>query len=86
MALTKEEAAQLEALQKKAEEPDEEPNGAGGISRVLNVTVDLGDDAQVERAIKLGLMSAPAADEDEGEEEEGEEESPRRRGYFGDDK
>lgn len=81
MALTKEEAAQLEALQKKAEEPDEEPAG-NGISRVLNVTVDLGDDAQVERAIRLGFMEEPAVDEGEGEEE-GEEESPKRRGYFG---
>lgn len=84
MALTKEEAAQLEALQKKADEPDEEPKG-NGLSRVLNVTVDLGDEAQVERAIRLGFMEAPQED-DEGEDDDSEEESPRRRGYFGDDK
>lgn len=83
--LTEEEAAQLKALTEKSEAP--EPENGGGTSRVLNVSVDLGDPEQIERAIGLGFLTRPEAEELEGEGEgeggEGEgEEGPRRRGFF----
>ena len=84
--LTEEEAAQLKALQEKSEAPEEEENGGGGgLSRVLNISVDLGDEAQVERAYELGLLTRAEAEAAE-EEDEPEEEGPRRRGFFPEDK
>ena len=52
MSLTEEQAKQLEELERLRDTPDEpaEPKGAG---RILNVTLDLADDAQLERAFKL---------------------------------
>ncbi len=82
--LTEDEAAKLAELQAKSEAPDE-PESSNGLQRVLNVSVDLGDPEQVERAIRLGYMEAPAADDDEGgddDEGEGDDEGPRRRGFF----
>lgn len=85
--LTQEEADQLAALQAKAEAPDEEPKeNGGGISRVLNIGIDLGDEAQVKRAIGLGLLTEPELEELEGEDKGGggggEDEGPKRRGFF----
>lgn len=88
--LTKEEAEQLEALQAKKEAPDEPKGESNGLSRVLNVSVDLGDPEQVQRAIGLGLLTEPeiaAADGDgdgDGDNPPPDEE-PHRRGYFGKD-
>lgn len=82
--LTEEEAAKLAELQAKSEAPDEEP--AGGVGRVVNYNVDLGDPEQVGLARKLGFLPAdeePAAAEgDEEAEEESEAEEPRRAGFF----
>jgi hypothetical protein len=88
--LTDEQAKQLEELEKLRDAPDEPAGNGGGIGRVLNVTIDLGDDKQVARAFKLGLLDEPAPDEPEGGEGEGEEqtegegEGPRRGGFFND--
>jgi hypothetical protein len=80
--LSEEEAAKLAELQEKAEAPEPEENG-GGLSRVLNVSVDLGDPAQVERAISLGFLTAPEAEElEEGDEGDEGEDGPKRRGFF----
>jgi hypothetical protein len=78
--LTEEQAKALAELEELRDAPDEEPAG-NGVSRVLNVTVDLGDEAQVERAIKLGFLTAPAAEAEPEPEAEGDE-PPKRGGYF----
>lgn len=83
--LTKEEADQLAALQKKAEAPDEPKAEGNGLSRVLNVSVDLGDPEQVKRAIGLGLLTEPEVEAAAAEDEPEPEEEPHRRGYFGKD-
>ena len=83
MPLTEEQAKQLEELERLRDTPDEpaEPKGAG---RILNVTLDLADDAQLERAFKLGLLDRPAADDDAGDDDEDDDaaEQPKRRGFF----
>jgi hypothetical protein len=89
MKLTDEQAKQLEELEAMRDAPDEPAGNGGGIGRVLNVTIDLGDDKQVARAFKLGLLDEPAPDEPEekpeGEDKpEGEGEGPRRGGFFND--
>ena len=61
MSLSKEEQDTLEALQRKAEEP--EPAPGGGNSRNLNITIDLGDPEQVKRGLKLGLLERGDLDE-----------------------
>ena len=78
--LTEEEQAQFEAFQKKMEAPDEPPVG-----KTVTYVVDLGDDAQVKRARKMGFLpddldAEESKDGDEGEEEL--DETPKRRGYF----
>jgi hypothetical protein len=84
--LTDEQAATLAELQALSEAPDE-PEG-NPLQRVLNVSVDLGDEAQVERARSLGFLppaEAPAEGEGEGGGAGGEggaEEEPQRRGFF----
>ena len=78
--LSKKEADLLKSLQAKAEAPDAPPS-----QRVLNVSIDLGDPAQVERATKLGLLDGIEDDGDEGagdEEEEEADDGPKRKGYF----
>ena len=85
--LTEEEARTLKALQEKAKAPD-----APSVARSLNISVDLGDDAQVERAVKLGLPGFEAFgsngdgdDDDDGDGGDGDgDEPPTRRGYFKD--
>ena len=83
MALSKEEQAQLDALQKKAEEP--EPNVNRSRVDNISVTIDLGDPEQVKRGLKLGLLERGDLDEfDEKEEQEEteEEEAPRRKSRY----
>ena len=75
MGLSKEEKAQLEALTKKANEPDPPAHNVG-------FTLDLSSDTAWERAVKLGIVPGEQEEEEEGEEGEGEE-APRRKGYFG---
>jgi hypothetical protein len=76
--LSESEKAALARLQAKAEAPDEGP-----ISKAINVTINLGDKAQVALAKKMGFL--PDDDEEVTEEMEGEEgdETPKRKGYFG---
>jgi hypothetical protein len=86
--LTEEQAATLAELQALAEAPDEPESN--GTSRVLNFTVDLGDEAQIARARKLGFLppeepEPPAEGAEGGEGAGGEgagEEGPSRRGFF----
>lgn len=85
--LTADEQKLLDELTAKSKAPDEPEEKTGG--RVLNVTLDLSDEGAVTRAIKLGWITPPAADEgDEGDEGKGKgdegDEPPKRRGYFDD--
>lgn len=85
MELSDEESTTLDALLKKKSEPEPKTEG-NGIGRVVNVALDLSDDAQVEKAFRLGLLERPA-DEDDAAADDGAEESddaPRRGGFFKD--
>jgi hypothetical protein len=88
--LSEEEARTLEALQKKAKAPD-----APAVARSVNISVDLADEAQVERAVKLGLPGFDALvssngdddgdDDGSSSDDDGDDdgdEPPRRRGFF----
>ena len=83
MALTKEQQEQLDELTRLRDEPEPEPSG-GGLGRVLNVSLDLGDEAQLDRAFKLGLLERPAADDPDPDDPPDEDDPPRRRGFFDD--
>lgn len=65
MALTDEEKATLEALTKKAKEPDDEGPKHSRVENI-NLTIDLSDDAQVKRAVKAGYLPESYLDDDEG--------------------
>jgi len=73
MALSKEEKAQLDALTKKANEPDDPPGN-------VNFTLDLSSDSAWERAKQLGIVRdpEPAGDDDAGDDDAGDD-PPRRR-------
>jgi len=78
--LNDEQRRQLKELQRLEKEPAAPPVG-----KVINVTVDLGDEAQVQRAIEHGFLTAREVAEDrngDGDDEDGED-APRRKGYFG---
>lgn len=83
MGLSAKESKLLENLLKKKDQPDAPPTG-----KSLNISIDLGDDKQVERAQKLGLFDGIFGDDDDdddgddGDDGDGDEEVPRRRGYF----
>lgn len=82
MGLTDKETRTLEKLMRKKDEPD-----APAANRSLNISIDLGDDKQVERAQKLGLLDLLTGDDDDDDESDDDddgkdEEVPRRRGYF----
>ena len=94
MALTEKEAEQLEALLKKKDAPEDD---GGGVGKVVNVMIDLGDDEQVRRGLRLGFLQASDLDDDDGDGDddagddagdddgEGGDEGPKRggkRGYF----
>ena len=79
--LTDDEANMLKKLMAKREAPD-----APAVGRSISVSIDLGDEAQVRRAQRLGLLDSDEA-ESNGAEAEGEsegDEKPKRRGYFDD--
>ena len=77
MGLSKEEAATLKRLQDKSKEPD-----APQVARTLNVSIDLGDEAQVARAQKLGLLGLFDDEDGDGDGDGDGDEPPTRRGYF----
>lgn len=79
MPLSDEEKAVLKRLQQKEKEPAGAPVG-----KVINVTVDLGDESQVARAIKHGFLTADEVAEDKGggESDDDDEDAPNRKGYF----
>lgn len=78
MGLSKEEKAQLDALSKKAEEPDGPPDN-------MSFTLDLSSDSAWERAKHLGLVRDPEpasgnGDDDDGKGDEGDDPPKRRSG------
>jgi hypothetical protein len=80
MALSEEERATMKRLQQKEKEP-----AAGPIGKVIQVSVDLGDEAQIARAIKHGFLTADEVESDRNgsDDEDGEgDDAPRRKGYF----
>lgn len=79
MGLSKKEQAMLEALTKKAEEPDRAPAD-------IRYNIDLSDDKAFSRAVKMGLLSDPDAegDADDEDEEDEPDDAPRRRGSSAD--
>jgi hypothetical protein len=79
--LSEEERAVLKRLQQKDKEPAAPPVG-----KVINVSVDLGDEAQVARAIKHGFLTADEVEQDKngsdgGDDDDGDD-APKRKGYF----
>lgn len=87
--LSADEEKTLAALLGKKKAPDASPVG-----KSLNISVDLGDEKQVERAQRLGLldMFTGADDDDDADGADGADDddddadrSPRRRGFFGTD-
>lgn len=83
MGLSKEEQAQLDALSKKAQEPDGPPAN-------VNFTLDLSSDSAWERAKQLGIVREPApagdGNGDGGDGGEGDDPPKRRSGadrFFG---
>lgn len=74
MGLSKEEKEQLEALSKKAKEPDAP---AGNI----NFNLDLSSDAAWERAKKLGLVKDDDSSDDDDDDADADD-KPARGGYF----
>jgi hypothetical protein len=87
--LSEEQAKQLEELESLRDAPDEDEPKGNGSGRMLNISIDLGDDAQVQRAFDLGLLTKPELEQLEadgeggGEGGDGEgEEGPKRRGFF----
>lgn len=81
MGLTDQEKATLEALSKKAKEPDAPPMG-----RNVSVSIDMGDAEQVAKAQKWGFLppdEEPAEGGEGGEGGAGDEDPPKRGGFFG---
>lgn len=86
MGLSADEQKLLKRLQRKSEEPDAPPVG-----KSLSISVDLGDEKQVERAQKLGLLGGLLGgpddddtddDDDDNTDDDDDDDTPRRRGYF----
>lgn len=73
--LTADEERALKRLQQKREAPE------SNVAKSLNVTVDLADEKQVERAQRLGLLDS-FPDDSDGDSDDGDEETPKRKGYF----
>jgi hypothetical protein len=65
--LTEEEQKQLDALQRKAEEPDPPSSNR---QDVVNITVDLSDEAAVKRALGLGLLRQSDVDGDDDDDQD----------------
>jgi hypothetical protein len=79
--LSAKEAELLKKLQAKAEAPE-----APASNRTLNIDIDLGDDKQVARAIKLGLLDAGDDDDGDGDDDDDGDEPPKRRSFFAEEK
>jgi len=84
MGLSAREAKILERLMKKKDEPD-----PPSIGKTLNISMDLGDEKQVERARGLGLLGFITDDDDDddtddekNDDETDDDDAPKRRGYF----
>jgi hypothetical protein len=73
--LTAKEKQLLDQLSAKAEAPD-----SPSTARSLNVSIDLGDEKQVARAQKLGLLDPFDDDDDDGGDDA--DDTPKRRSYF----
>jgi hypothetical protein len=67
MPLTEEEQKQLDALQRKAEEPDAPSSNR---QDVVNITVDLSDEAAVKRALGLGLLRLSDVEGDDDDDDQ----------------
>lgn len=82
MGLTDQEKATLEALSKKAKEPDPPPLG-----RSVSISVNMDDAEQVAKAQKWGFLppdeEPPAEGGEGGESGESGEDQPQRGGFFG---
>lgn len=80
--LSEDEQAQLDALTKKREAPEEQHGGGGRQDRV-HYNIDFSDEAAVERAIKHGIITPAQAEREEEklekEEKEEKDGAPRRR-------
>lgn len=77
--LTDEESNLLKKLMDKQKAPD-----GPGIGRSISVSIDLGDEMQVKRAQRLGLLDMFNDDDDESPADDTEDTGPRRKGFFGD--
>lgn len=78
--LTSQEESLLKKLMSKREAPEAPMTG-----RTLNISIDLGDDKQIERATRLGLLDMLNDDSDDdgtGDEPDEPDDTPKRRGYF----
>lgn len=84
MPLTEEEKAQLEALTKKADEPEPSSSGSSRVENV-NITIDLDNEDQVRRAVKAGYLPESYLEDDtppEGDAPPEGEEPPRRKSRY----
>lgn len=74
----------LDSLTKKAEEPD-----SGPVSKSVRVNVDLSDPKSVALAIKHGFLDPDEDDDDDdtdSKDDDDKDDTPKRRGYFPNDK
>ena len=85
--LSEEEQAAFEKLKEKLDAPDESPVSRSD-GRNVDIYIDLGDEAAVERALSFGLLTKAEVEklkgEDDGDGEDGDDEgrkdeAPRRR-------
>lgn len=75
MGLSKEEKATLEALNKKANEPDELPGN-------VSFSLDLSSDSAWERAKKLGIIPGDPPADDDDDDDDDLDDAPKRRGFM----
>ncbi len=81
MPLTEEEAAELERLSKKKDEPDT-PASTHQIVENRNYTIDLDNEDQVKRAVRAGLLPASYLEDDDPDADDDDppdDDAPRRR-------
>lgn len=81
MALSEKEQAALEALQKKAKEPDAPP-----VSKSISASLDLSDEKSIANAIKHGFLTRDEAEDLKEDAKSGGkgDATPRRKSYFKD--
>lgn len=68
MGLSDDESKLLKKLLKKKDEPE-----APAASRALNISLDLGDEKQVQRAQGLGLLGAFAGSDDDDDDDDNDD-------------